>query len=96
MSKFTVIRRSRPEASARATVAKTAKDREIAMEAVAAPIRNAGPLLDRIAMARRLIRYAATCACHMEGVAAVGQYLVALGGHMLAEAAANDNAEKPR
>lgn len=96
MSKFTVIRRSRPEGSVRSSVAQAARDRDIAMEAVAAPVRNAGEILNRIAMARRLIRYAATCACHMEGVAAVGQYLVALGGHMLAEAAANDNTEKAR
>lgn len=59
--------------------------REIAMEAVAKPVRQAGDLEQRVFMAKRIIRFGAHVLAHMVGVEQAARFFASVTGELQAE-----------
>ncbi len=72
--------------SRRRTPGRDIRARELAMDAVCAPVRAAGDAKRRQAMARRVLRYAAMTLAAQVGVKAAAQHLASLAGQMFDEA----------
>lgn len=75
-----ILRPSRAEAACR-----DASLRERAMDAVGALVCNAGDSIARLAMARRIVRYAVTIVAHLTNRQQAAAYLQSLAGQILAD-----------
>lgn len=79
MTQLTVIKRARRAGES----CKATQARHVAMEAVAAPVRNAGALSDRLAMAQHLVRYAAVVLAHQCDPSQAGSFVASVAGELM-------------
>jgi hypothetical protein len=83
-ARVVIVKASRAERSSVRQAEQAA--REAAMDAVCAPVRQAGDARRREAMARKVCRYAAITLAGQIGVKAAAGHLVSLAGQMFSEA----------
>lgn len=64
--------------------AQVAAARDIAMEAVARPVRQAGDIGQRVAMAKRIVRFGAHVLVHMVGIDQAARFFSSVTGELQA------------